>query len=354
MEEEKRTDRMHTGLPPFPEKGPLEARTFDKPGPPENPPSSCSERETSDISNPRKKEEDFPAVCLLSCGFGDNPLPLGVLHPPGRHDRGQQLRAAEEHSDSQQSIGHSWGSWQLPRVGTALAVLTQFSFVTAVWLSYTQALWLNLRRTAMSRSALDAAFGANESILFVRNMEMLRKFKSGSILALLAWCLLLPAFFTPATLYVKPLTQESVRSVPQLVISDPSEGHRFAYSPPTERNATRLRGDDIGNKDQRRTFAGPRTTLSLTATAAASMGGILTIPVPHARSNYGISSFGPAVRCSPANLTLADMMNGFLRRRWQRSIALPRKSTMPATPLFLYGEEMEQCVLDFRLQVRRQ
>jgi hypothetical protein len=74
--------------------------------------------------------------------------------------------------------------------------------------------------------------------------------------------------------------QETVQSVPHLVISDPSEGHRFAYSPPTERNASRIRGDHE-TASRRRTFAGPRTTLSLVSTATASVGGILPIAAPH-------------------------------------------------------------------------
>ncbi|KAH6686890.1 hypothetical protein F5X68DRAFT_134495 [Plectosphaerella plurivora] len=223
-------------------------------------------------------------------------------------------------------VGNSYVQQKNIRVGTALAVLTQFSFVTAVWLSYTQTLWLHIRQTALSPDALDAAFGANESILFVRNLEMLRKFKKGTILALLAWCLLLPAFFTPATLFVKPGTwaHDNIRSVPQLVISDPSEGHRFAYSPPTERNASRLRADnETGSR--RRTFAGPRTTLSLASTAAASVGEILPIAAPRGKSSYNVSFFGPAVQCSPANLTTAALMDIFLREKMARQYGAARE-----------------------------
>ncbi|KAM0276031.1 hypothetical protein ACHAQH_007156 [Verticillium albo-atrum] len=208
------------------------------------------------------------------------------------------------------------------RVGTALAVLTQFSFVTAVWLCYTQCLWRNLQRTSMSPCALNAAFGANESILSLANMEMLRKFKLGSVLALLAWCLLLPAFFTPSTLYILPGTKSYLvdRMVPRLAISDSSEGHRFAYSPPTHKNTT------VPIADEARTFAGPRTALSLVSTAASALGEILPLPAPHDQTSYNTTFFGPSVRCDLANASAEALIDDFLRQKMAQPLGSAREA----------------------------
>ncbi|RNJ53060.1 hypothetical protein D7B24_002402 [Verticillium nonalfalfae] len=208
------------------------------------------------------------------------------------------------------------------RIGTALAVLTQFSFVTAVWLCYTQCLWRNLQRKPMSPRALNAAFGANESILSLANTEMLRRFKLGSALALLAWCLLLPAFFTPSTLYILPSTRRSVvdQMVPQLAISNSTEGHRFAYSPPTQRNVTYLAADEP------RTFAGPRTALSLVSTAASALGEILPLTAPHEHASYNTTFFGPAVRCGPANASAEALIDGFLQQKMAQPLGSARET----------------------------
>ncbi|KAM0326178.1 hypothetical protein ACHAQA_006775 [Verticillium albo-atrum] len=218
-------------------------------------------------------------------------------------------------------VGDGYLQQQNIRIGTALAVLTQFSFVTTVWFCYTQCLWRNLQRTSVSPQALNAAFSANESILSLRNTEMLRKFKLGSALALLAWCLLLPAFFTPSTLYILPDTDTSVaeQEVPQLAISNSSEGHRFAYSPPTQRNTTNYLDDNT------RTFAGPRTALSLVSTAAAALGEILPLPAPHDHARYNISFFGPSVRCGPANATTEALIDAFLRQKMARPLGSARE-----------------------------
>lgn len=179
----------------------------------------------------------------------------------------------------------------------------------------------------MSPDALDAAFGANEAILSLFNTELLRKFKSGSILALLAWCLLLPAFFTPATLFVNQGTEtyEVVQEVPSLAISNAAEGHRFAYSPPTERNITRYRGSD-DHDSKRRTFAGPRTAVSLVSTATAALGEILPLPAPHEQSSYNISFYGPAVSCGVANATAGKMIDGFLETKMAKRLGTAREA----------------------------
>ncbi|KAF2026082.1 hypothetical protein EK21DRAFT_116192 [Setomelanomma holmii] len=67
--------------------------------------------------------------------------------------------------------------------------------------------------------------------------DMLRKMRLGSAIAFFAWSLLLPCFFTPATLFVYSDTDviyiEAMMPYPP--IANTSEAHRFSYSPPIRR-----------------------------------------------------------------------------------------------------------------------
>ncbi|KAF2177452.1 hypothetical protein K469DRAFT_755105 [Zopfia rhizophila CBS 207.26] len=122
--------------------------------------------------------------------------------------------------------------------------------------------------------------------------------------------LLLPPFFTPATLFIWPSTQvvELEHPMPYPAIADRSVGHKFAYSPPTRRGATQF-VDDVS-----RTFTGPRTVLSLVSAATASLGEILPIVLPYNRTMYNISFYGPLVRCQEANQTEAIRIDAFLQK----------------------------------------
>jgi hypothetical protein len=65
--------------------------------------------------------------------------------------------------------------------------MAQITLTASVWLSYTQWLWRSLKRTEVSVGGLNAAFGADTTVLSLLNLEMLRKFKVGSAMALFAW-----------------------------------------------------------------------------------------------------------------------------------------------------------------------
>jgi hypothetical protein len=71
------------------------------------------------------------------------------------------------------------------RWGTTLAYITQASLVTSIGFAYTQWLWWTLKKTKISIAALDAAFGADSSLVSLLNVEMIRKIKVGSLIALI-------------------------------------------------------------------------------------------------------------------------------------------------------------------------
>jgi hypothetical protein len=121
--------------------------------------------------------------------------------------------------------------------------------------------------------------------------------------------LILPPFFTPATLFVTQSTSinEVYEGMPYPTIANGSNGHRYAYSPPILRD--RIQHED----DQSRMFTGPRTILNLIATATASLGEILPVTSPYNTSQYSVSFFAPILRCTDANNSETRLIDSFLR-----------------------------------------
>ncbi|KAF2471142.1 uncharacterized protein BDR25DRAFT_223485 [Lindgomyces ingoldianus] len=196
---------------------------------------------------------------------------------------------------------------QVPR---AFAFLSQICLSTSVWISYTQWLWRTVNKTEMTVGGLNAAFGADTSVLSLLNLEMLQELRVGSAMALFAWGLLLPPFFTPATLFVYPSTKisEVEQLMPYPAIADSSAGHRFAYSPPILRGTTQ-HFDDVSRK-----YTGPRTIVSLISTATASLGEILSVSSFYNSSTYSVDFFAPIVRCREADPSEATQIDGFLKK----------------------------------------
>lgn len=212
-------------------------------------------------------------------------------------------------------VGNSDSQEEKLRAGTAFAFLTQICFGASVWTAYTQWLWRTVRRKDMTVDVLNAAFGADTSVLSLLNFAMLKKLRLGSLMALFAWCLLLPPFFTPATLFVYPSTNtqelNELRLYPS--IADSASGHAFAYSPPTSRNTKQYENDTS------RTFTGPRTQLGLIATATVSLGEILSIPSSYNTTNYEIDFFAPIINCQSANSTMSELIDSYLRQEMARA-----------------------------------
>ncbi|KAF1839004.1 hypothetical protein BDW02DRAFT_594079 [Decorospora gaudefroyi] len=128
-------------------------------------------------------------------------------------------------------------------------------------------------------------------------------------MAFFAWSLLLPPFFTPATLFIYESTkvEETTALMPYPSIANTSEAHRFTWSPPTQRGTTQYLNDT------RRTFTGPRTILGLLATATSSLGEIPPLDLPYNNSAYSVKFYAPIVRCEDANNTEQQRMDTFLR-----------------------------------------
>lgn len=128
--------------------------------------------------------------------------------------------------------------------------------------------------------------------------------------------LLLPPFFTPATLFVYPSTnmQEFSGIMPSPAIANIKESHKFAYSPPT------IRGTTQHVNDTSRTFTGPRTALSLISTATASLGEILTINSPYNSSVYSISFYAPIIKCEQANPSTAALIDDLLQKEMTKTL----------------------------------
>ncbi|OAG08539.1 uncharacterized protein CC84DRAFT_1257383 [Paraphaeosphaeria sporulosa] len=124
--------------------------------------------------------------------------------------------------------------------------------------------------------------------------------------------LLLPPFFTPATLFVyQSLNVESIDGLmpfPHIANATPSVGSTYSYSPPARRGRIQF-VDDVS-----RVFVGPRTIVSLIASATASLGEILPIKLPYQTSSHEIEFHAPIVQCLDANTTAVELIESFRKQ----------------------------------------
>ncbi|KAM7193032.1 hypothetical protein V8F20_008548 [Naviculisporaceae sp. PSN 640] len=213
------------------------------------------------------------------------------------------------------------------RVGTAFAFLSQISLGAAVWHVYTQMVWISNRvepessgrgtqgqGLPLTMETLNNIFGADRSILWLSSLAMLKTFTAGYFIALFAWMLMLPGFFTPGTIFVYDdvISETWPMSVPFLTIAKASFGHNYSYSP-----------DYYGDFPERKLhvtkdFNGPRTIITL-LTMAASAGRILTIMPPFNVSSYTVSFNGPTVRCFDADPDTITIIDSVLARKLEET-----------------------------------
>lgn len=95
--------------------------------------------------------------------------------------------------------------------------------------------------------------------------------------------------------------------MPYPSIANADQAHRFSYSPPIRRGTTQW------HDDKSRSFTGPRTIISLIATATSSLGEILTLDLPYNNSAYSADFHGPIVKCETANANEVQLIDEFLR-----------------------------------------
>lgn len=141
------------------------------------------------------------------------------------------------------------------------------------------------------------------------------------------------------------MTVEEEQKVPYLAIAHSDAGRFFAYSPPMNRNTTKFL-DDVS-----KTFAGPRTILTLLSTATAR-GEILPIAHEHNHSSYSVDFYGPIVRCSPTNATISALIDGFLND--YMSIPLASTKALESAYLAMAPEENENGELQATYEPRYQ
>lgn len=73
------------------------------------------------------------------------------------------------------------------RVGTAFAFVSQIFLSASVWQTYTQWIWRSIAKITLRMATLNDIFGADTSILWLRNFKMFKKFTVGYLIALYAW-----------------------------------------------------------------------------------------------------------------------------------------------------------------------
>ncbi|KAJ2898506.1 hypothetical protein MKZ38_003856 [Zalerion maritima] len=198
------------------------------------------------------------------------------------------------------------------RFGTAFSFIAQIALTGAVWIAYTQWLWRTIRSTTdgLSVNCLNKGFNADTSPWSLLSGETMRKFKVGSMMAAVAWSLILPPFFTPATLFAVPSTSatEVVQQVPYLDIADSGDPGKYSYSPPLVTGTNK-------DQDTTRALVGPRTIISLLTAATASSGHILQLPAPSNRSSYAVKFCAPIVQCSDASTSQKDLIQDLLEEK---------------------------------------
>ncbi|KAK3317358.1 hypothetical protein B0T19DRAFT_434807 [Cercophora scortea] len=197
------------------------------------------------------------------------------------------------------------------RFGTAFAFLSQISLTASVWHTYTLWVWRSVKKEAWPISTLNSMFGADMSVLSLLNVTMMRRFKAGLLIAMLAWSLMFPPFFTTGTLFVNPSVDSHIvnQTVPYPSIANSTDGHLYSFSPSDE-------GDSSLYKNiTTRLFVGPRTILTLLGTAAASQAQILPINPPYNHSSFSIDFFGPAVQCLEAGEDTRNKISSALQAK---------------------------------------
>ncbi|KAM7212180.1 hypothetical protein V8F06_012432 [Rhypophila decipiens] len=211
------------------------------------------------------------------------------------------------------------------RVGTACAFLSQVSLGAAVWVVYGQVVWNpdsirlfpkaddEAQGLSLTMATLNHIFGADRSVMWLIS-TMFRTFTVGYLIALFAWALILPGFFTPGTIFVYDdvLSEVYPMGVPYLTIANATRGHNYSYSPD-------YWGDYPGNRNgPTKDFNGPRTILTL-LTTAASAGRILPIKPLFNVSSYTVSFNGPSVKCFGADRETISVIDTVLAKKMDES-----------------------------------
>ena len=208
------------------------------------------------------------------------------------------------------------------RFGTAFAFIAQIALAASTRVAFSQWFWLDMKNTQASPPCLNP-FSADSSVFTKLNFTMVIRYTASSAIAVYTLLLILPSFYTPATLsvYLSTNQVETQELVPSLAIADGSLGDKLSFSPPA-------RGDGANFVDDGKSiFSGPRSVLSLIASATSSSGVILPINPPYNHSVYSVQFYAPLVKCDAANSTNEERMIKELEKKMQQPLGTARAKT---------------------------
>jgi hypothetical protein len=200
-------------------------------------------------------------------------LLLGILLAVGHHLYYASLEGSTTGSASRQQ-------WPI-RFGTAFAYLITTCLNAAVGLAFTQQLWRSVRQKSFSVNSIDKIFGITTDPTGFWSLEVLGKAKIVSLIALTAWILPFAGIVPPATLTVDILPRPHVSNM--------------AFGVPNW-NTVNLITSAIGS-----VATIPSDVMLQLAWQTAERSEILPVEAPAVNSSYGLSFFGPTMRCAPPN-----------------------------------------------------
>ena len=167
------------------------------------------------------------------------------------------------------------------RFGTAFAYLVTSCLNAAVGLAFTQQLWRSVRQKPFSIDSLDKMFGITTDPTSFWSWQVLSRAKIVYFLALIAWMLPFAGIVPPATL--------TVDTVPKPRVSN------MAFGVP-DWNTVNLITPAIIN-----VATVPSNVMLKIALQTAERSQNLPIEAPAVNSSFGLSFFGPTMRCAPPN-----------------------------------------------------
>lgn len=98
------------------------------------------------------------------------------------------------------------------QIGTGLAFLSNAALVSVIGISRTQWVWTTLRKRFITVGGIDALFGVTLDPTYFGNLDMVRRAKLATFMAVMVWVAPLAAILTPGTISVHTIAQ--VHSVP--------------------------------------------------------------------------------------------------------------------------------------------
>lgn len=124
---------------------------------------------------------------------------LGVASAVSHHVYYSQLdQTTAGNADQQQ--------WVI-QIGAGLAFLSGAALASVIGISRTQWVWVTLRRRFITLAGIDALFGVTSDPLYFKNLDMLRRAKLATLMAVIMWIIPFTAILTPGAISVQTITK---------------------------------------------------------------------------------------------------------------------------------------------------